>query len=639
MQQIDETVNQSKKLNLKIWAKIFKYAKKEWPLLLVILLCMLFTAFYDSSFLPLMNSTAINTLTGLNGSIIDIRLLEFNIVAYGINFPTINYYGYCIILLVAILIRAFSVFFTFFITNKIGVNIMTALRRDSYKVIQELSYSYFDKTPSGWLISRLQSDVNAIGETMSWGISRFFWSVFDLFFTLITMFTIDWRLSLIILSMTPLISVIFIYLNRVILDKHRKSRTAYSSFVKWLSECIAGVKTIKVLSIEEKVYDEQQQIVENVRDLRFKAHIPNALFNPLFNVLSAITTAIIIACGLYAFNGSIQISTLILFIGFVTSIYNPLIDFSDTFAEFMSTQANAEKLISLIETKPEIKDNEEVISKYGTLFNPKLENYEHMEGSIEFKNVSFSYIKDIEVIHNMNLKIDKGDVVAIVGETGSGKSTTVNLLCRFYEPTSGEILIDNINYKDRSLGWLRSNIGYIQQNPFIFSSSFKDNIKYGKQNATDEEIIEICKDLGLHEFIMSQKNGYDTIIKEGGSELSVGQKQLLSFARALIRNPSIMILDEATSSIDTETEQEIESTLFRFIKGRTSIIIAHRLSTIVDCNRILVMKNGVIVEDGNHVSLMKQKGYYYELYMNQFKELDISSQLDIYKSQIEDKGL
>ena len=325
--------------------------------------------------------------------------------------------------------------------------------------------------------------------------------------------------------------------------------------------------------------------------------------------------------------------------GFVGSIYNPISEFSEIISDLMATQASVEKIFSLINTKPSLVDTPEVINKYGDIFHNKTENFEKLEGNITFDHVCFSYNNGLEVIHDMNLDIKKGTSCAIVGETGSGKSTTVNLLCRFYEPTTGKILIDGVNYKERSVGWIRSNIGYVQQSPFIFKGSVKDNIKYGKHDATDEEIIDVCKKLDVHNFIMTLKDGYNTILKDSGDELSQGQKQLISFARALVRNPAILILDEATSSIDTETEAVIQKSVNKMLAGRTSIIIAHRLSTIVDCDRIIVMKDGKIIEDGNHVNLMNKKGYYYELYMNQFKELDVDSQISTYKSQIEDKKI
>ena len=635
----EENPKTKTKLNFKVWIKILKYTFKRWPLLIILLLTILITSFYDVSFIPLMNAAAINTLTELNGNFVPLNELLFQITIFGINFPLINFYGYIIILFVAILLRSIAIFFTFFITNYLEMDIMVSLRRDSFRVVQQLSFSYFDKTPSGWLIARMQNDTATIGDVLSWGIIRILWITAELIFTLITMFTVNWLLSIIILSMAQIIFVVVAYFNKIILERHRIARNAYSNFVRWLAECISGVQTIKTLAIEDRVYNEEEEITEEVRQKRLKAFIPNAFFTPIFSILSAITTAVIILVGAYIYQDVISIATLVLFIGFVGSIYNPLSQFSELFADFVATQANIEKIISLIETKPTITDTCEVIEKYGTIFNNKTENFEPIIGDIIYDHVSFSYNENIEVLHDLSLHIKQGTSLAIVGETGSGKSTTVNLLCRFYEPTKGRILIDGVDYKNRSQGWLRSNIGYVQQTPFVFQTSFKNNVKYGKLDASDEEVINACKIVGIHDFIMSFKDGYDTVLNDSGNQLSLGQKQLISFARAIIRNPSIMILDEATSSIDTETEKQIQDAMNKILKGRTSLIIAHRLSTIVECDRILVMRDGRVVEDGNHISLMKKKGYYYELYMNQFKQLNLEQQLNTYNEQIKKKGL
>jgi ATP-binding cassette subfamily B protein len=331
----------------------------------------------------------------------------------------------------------------------------------------------------------------------------------------------------------------------------------------------------------------------------------------------------------------LSVATFSLFVGFVRAVYNPIQEFSEILGELLVAHSSVEKIVSLIETKPEILDRPDVIAKYGTTFNEKKENYETMHGDIEFRHVNFSYIKGTEIIHDMNLKIQKGQSVAIVGETGSGKSTTVNLLCRFYEPTEGQLLIDGVDYRERSVSWLRSNIGYVQQTPFIFSGTISMNIRYGKLNATQEEIIQAAKTVDIYDFIMSLPKGFETELKDGGSDLSVGQKQLISFARAIVRNPALMVLDEATSSIDTETEVIIQKAIKDVLKGRTSIIIAHRLSTIVDSDRILVMKDGLIVEDGSHRDLIAKNGVYHKLYMNQFAALKVEEQIKTYATQIE----
>ena len=636
----EEEINS--KFSLSVWAKTFKYVLYKWPFLILLFIGMMFTSFYDASFIPLMNASLISCFDSgnivLNSNIFDV-ILQVKIL--GIDF-TLTFLNYIIFYIVMILLRSVAVFITFFTMNYFEMIIMTGLRRDAFGRIQELSFSYFDKTPSGWLIARLQNDAANIGDVLSNSVLRVFWILSELVFTLITMFSYSWLLSLIILATTPLIFFIVLFFQKWILKLSRIARTAYSDFVRWLAECISGNKTIKSLAIEDTIYQECNDISTDVCKKRFKTGKVNAFFNPSINILAAITTAIIIVV-FPLINISNEttssIAMMVLFLGFVGSIFNPIAQFAEIFAELISTQANVEKLFMLIDTKPELVDKPEVIEKYGDLFNNKTENFEEMKGDILIDHVSFSYKQDLEVLHDMNIHIAQGTSIAIVGETGSGKSTTVNLLCRFYEPTKGRILIDGVNYKDRSVGWLRSNIGYVQQTPFIFKGTIKDNIKYGKLNASDEEVIKAAKIVDLHNFILSLPEGYNTFLKDGGNELSQGQKQLISFARAIIRNPKILILDEATSSIDTETEHIIQSAISKVLKGRTSIMIAHRLSTIVDCDRILVMKDGKVIEDGNHKTLMEKHGYYYQLYMNQFKDLNLEEQIKTYDNQIKAKNI
>jgi len=627
------------KLNLGVWKKMFRYTLANWPLLIVLALSMLLTTFYDSSFMPLMNAAAIEAIPslgmpgGVSSMIININLI------FGISF-SVNFVGYAIIFGAGILIRSISIFVTFFVTNYFDMLINTSLRRDAFRRIQELSFSYFDRTPSGWLIARMQNDTASISDILSWGVIRIIWISFELVFTLVTMFSRDAILSLVILSTAPILIIITPLFQRVLLKAHRRARNAYSNFVRWLAECINGVKTIKTLNIEDKMYQEADEVTTNIYQKRRKAFKIHAFFMPSIMLVSSMTTALVILLATSNLNlldaeTATGVATLVLFIGFVSQIYNPIQEFSEVSSEFIATQASVEKVLSLIETKPEIVDRPEVIEKYGTLFDNKKDNFESLNGDIIFDHVSFSYIKGTEVIHDMNLHIKQGTSLAIVGETGSGKSTTANLLCRFYEPTEGRILIDNVDYKDRSVGWLRSNIGYVQQTPFVFRGTFYDNVRYGRTNATLEEVIEACKIVGVDEFIMNQKDGYLTELDDGGSQLSGGQKQLISFARALIRNPRLLILDEATSSIDTESEGIIQDAMHKILRGRTSIIIAHRLSTIVKCDRILVMSNGKVIEDGSHCELMNIKGHYYQLYMNQFRELNLETQISTYEQQIE----
>jgi len=641
MQSIEEE-KLPDKFNLGIWLRIGKYALRKWPLLLVIVLMMVITTYYDSSFVASMNKGAVDALSTISIPVADVWSTPLTVnFLFGGNM-TITYLGFLIIQVVMIVLRSLSIFWTFFLTNYIDMCIMTDLRHDTFHRVQELSFSYFDKTNSGWLIARMNNDTGSIGDVLSWDIISIFWASFDLIFTIATMFTQNWVYALIVLASVPLVAIVVPIFERALLKRWRTARNAYSRFVGWLAEAINGSKTIKTLSIEDEVALEAKDITDDIKGKRWKAGRMNSFFQPFVSLISSMMVAIVVAVGLKDIadrNSLITIGTLVIFVGFVQSIYDPLQQLSEVFSDFMASQAGAEKVGQLLDARPSIVDTPEILDKYGDCFNPKKENYEPIEGQIDFEDVVFDYGNGVEVIHPLTLHVKPGTSLAIVGETGSGKTTMVNLLCRFYEPTKGNIQVDGVNYLERSLGWLRSNIGYVQQNPFAFSSSYRENIRYGKLTATDDEIIAAAKLVGIHDFIMSQPKGYDTVLEDGGSSLSQGQKQLLSFARAIVRNPSILILDEATSSIDTETEASVQKAIQPLLKGRTSITIAHRLSTIVNSDRILVMDQGRIVEDGSHVELMNKKGAYYALYMNQFRDLSVESQISTYETQIESKNI
>lgn len=619
------------KLNLSVWKKIFRYGLKEWKLLLVCLLSTLAITFYDSSFVPVMNAGAINASKEMNGltSIFD---LQINVTfIFGIR-VSLSYLGYIMIFIAMILFRSIAIFILFYFQNIVSMKIMTNLRRDSFKKIQELPFSYFDKNSSGWLIARMQNDTSSLGDVLSWNVNQIIWSLFDLIFTLITMFSINYLFSFVVLASIPLVAIIVPLFEKEVLIRHRKARNAYSFYVGYLAETISGAKTIKTLSSEDKIEKEANEITDSIKIKRYRAHKVNGFLQPILTTISSLTIAIIISLGIsnvFSIEETTLSATIILFIGFVSSIYNPLQGLSEVFSEFMASQAGAEKLMQLLEEKVEIVDTNEVKMKYGDILHPKKENYITFKGEIEFKNVCFSYIKGNEVIHDLNLKIKEGTSLAIVGKTGSGKTTTVNLLCRFYEPTKGNIYIDGADYKEYGLGCLRSNIGYVQQNPYLFSGTILDNLRYGKKDASIDEVRQACKIVGIDEFIMSNPNGYETKLSSGGTSLSQGQRQLISFARALLRNPRILILDEATSNIDTITEKNLQDALLKIMKGRTSIVIAHRLSTIISCSRIVVFDEGKIIEDGTHKELMEQNGAYKKLYLDQFRYLNIDEQEEL----------
>ncbi|MBO5529353.1 MAG: ABC transporter ATP-binding protein [Bacilli bacterium] len=625
------------KLNFSVWVDIGRYAFRHWAILLAGVLCTVFVTFYDSSFVPVMNAGAIAAANGLSStpiSSIDELVVPVTFI-FGIHVD-FGFTSYAITLGAMILLRSLFIFLTFYTTNLLSMHIMTDLRRDCFSKIQNLSFSYFDRNSSGWLISRLQSDTSSIGDILSWSLNNVLWSVFQIIFALLTMFSIHVWMSLVVLASLPFVAFITPLFEKAILKAHRSARNAYSHYVGYLAESIDGAKTVKTLGIEDNVYEEAEEITEDVRAKRLYAGKLNAGYIPLLSLTSQVMTAVVMFVGL-AWIGdpsfAVNAALVVLFLSFVGSIYDPISSIAEVMTEFMAAQAGAEKVMGLLKEKIEIADTEEVIAKYGTVLQPKLEAYEPFKGDITYENVSFHYQTGPEVIFPLSLTIKEGTSVALVGETGSGKTTLVNLLCRFYEPTGGRILIDGKDYKERSLGWLRSNIGYVQQSPFVWNGTYFENIAYGKPGATLEEVRAAAKLVGIDDFIMDSKDGYDTYLRDGGGMLSQGQKQLISFARAILRDPRVLILDEATSSIDTETEAEVQKALNVLLKGRTSIVIAHRLSTIVNSDRILFLEHGVIVEDGNHQQLMAKKGKYHALYMTQFQQLSVGEQIDRYEKE------
>lgn len=586
------------------WRKIIKTVFKKPGYAIGLISFVVLLALLDVIY-PLLNQYAINQYFSDNPN--------FNNV-------TIFIVGY----LILALFYGFTVFGFLFFAGRIEAHTAYELRREAYLKLQHLSFSYFDQTAQGWIMARLTSDARRLSEIISWGVVDLLWGILTMIGTLIVLIYYNFTLSLIILITLPIILFITIFLNRRILKAYRNARNENSKITAALNEGFMGVKATKSLVIEDKNNQEFESVAYKYKRSSLRAVMLSALFGPIVFITCyfCVGTTLYVGATL-----AVSLPALYLFVDYTIKFFEPVMSVSNKLGEFQQAQASAERIISLIEEEPEIKDRDDVIEKYGTTFNPKYENFEELIGDIEFKNVSFKYNIGDEVLTNFNLKIPKGSNVALVGHTGSGKSTIVNLICRFYEPTEGEILIDNKNYKDRSITWLHSNLGYVLQTPQLFSGTILDNVRYGRLNATDNECIEALKIVSADSFIEKLDDKYNTNVGEGGNKLSLGEKQLISFARAIVANPKILILDEATSSIDTETENLIQHAVEIVLKGRTSFMIAHRLSTVVNADIILVMKDGKIVEQGNHSELLNKKGYYFELYKNQFVEESVEALL------------
>ena len=493
------------------------------------------------------------------------------------------------------------------------------LRRQAFKNLQRLSFSYFDKTPQGWIMARMTSDARKLSLIISWGILDFVWAALSMIFILVILYVTFIKLALIVTIVLPIMMLIAYYFRKLILKQHRQARKYNSQLTAQYNEGFQGAKTTKSLSIEEINFDEFSSTAHKLRRASVKAVISSALFSSVLLVLAYIAVATTMFQGsVYVLDTIITVGTLAMFISYVVNFFEPIMAISRILSDFQNAQASAERIVGLIETEPELLDTKEVEEIYGTLFVDHKENWEDLKGDVEFKDVTFYYKDNENILTNFNLKVKAGMSVALVGHTGSGKTTLVNLLSRFYEPKSGEILIDGKDYRKRSIHWLHKRLGYVLQSPHLFSTTVMENIRYGRLDATDEEVIYAAKMVGVDTFVQKLEKGYETSVGEGGNLLSVGQKQLISFARAVLADPRILILDEATSSIDSESELVIQEATEMLLSDRTSFIVAHRLSTIVNSDLIVMLEMGEIIEMGTHEELLEKRGAYFELYRNQF---------------------
>ena len=589
-----------KRFDWELWKNLFQYVKPYKKLLIILGVVMIGVAGIDAIF-PLMNKYAIDnfvvpeTVEGLP---------RFGLI-YGI----------------LVIVQSLNVGLFIGLAGKVEMGICYDIRKFGFKRLQELSLSYYDKKAVGWLMARMTSDIRKLGQTIAWGMVDMVWGLSMMVAIMGIMFTLNFKLALITLSVIPILIVLSLFFQKKILKAYRNVRKINSKITGSFNEGIMGARTTKTLVREEKNLDEFDQLTGRMKRSSVRAAIFSALFLPIVLTLSSIGTGLALwAGGSGVVAGTITYGTLVAFLSYTVRFFEPVREMARVFAELQSAQASAERVLSMINTEPEIQDVEEIIKIYGDQFKPRQENWPEIDGEIIFDDVSFSYKEGERVLENFDLQIDPGETVALVGETGSGKSTIVNLACRFYEPTGGNIMIDGVDYRERSQLWLQSNIGYVLQSPHLFSGTIKENIEYGKLGASEMEIINAAKLVNAHQFITKQPDGYDTEVGESGDTLSTGEKQLISFARAVLADPRIFVLDEATSSIDTEMEQIIQQAIDQLLEGRTNIIIAHRLSTIRSADRIICLRDGKIIEMGTHRQLLAQKGYYYSLYTTQFRQ-------------------
>ena len=526
---------------------------------------------------------------------------------------------YIVLYFAAIVLAALANYAAALMGTRIEVSVDKDLRNEAFAHMQTLSFSYFNQNSVGYIHSRVMSDTGRIGQLVSWTVLGSIWQLGYVIGAVVVMFAINARLALLVVAVLPLAVLFYAIFQGRLTRVNREIRELNSQITGDFNEGITGARTVKTLVIENTM---ARAFVSDTAQMRRKA-VQGARLRGFFavtmNLASSLALALVLWKGGYI--ARTQIGTFSLFMSYAQGMMEPVRWIVDAISDLITTQVNIERLTRLLETEPDVKDSDEVTAIYGDSFEPKKENWEELHGDIAFEDVSFRYPDgDETILEHFNLKIPFGTNVAIVGETGAGKSTLANLICRFYEPTAGRVLIDGRDARERSQLWLHAAIGYVLQTPHLFSGSVRDNLLYGKPDATDADIDRALALVSAKSVIEKLEKGLDTDVGEGGDMLSTGEKQLLSFARAILAAPKILVLDEATASVDTITEQKIQAAIDTIIRGRTSIVIAHRLSTVKNADVILVVRDGKIVEQGRHEELMRLRGHYYRLYTRQYED-------------------
>jgi ATP-binding cassette, subfamily B, bacterial len=585
------------KLELALWRRIIALARPHYRALVWLMLFAVLIALLDT-FLPIINGKIIDlakdALTAPDAGPLKERLWLWA----GLFLAFVIAFSACIWVFIVL-------------AGLITARVSYDLRSIAFAHLQRLSFSFFDRKAVGWLMARLTSDVSTLSQVMGWALLDIMWGVTVVLLSAVAMFILNWKLALIVLLIVPPLALISWYFQRRLLRTNRALKKVNSLSTASFNEAIQGVRTSKSMSREHRNSLEFAQLTGEQYAHAFQAGLLSAVYVPLVTTVCAAAVALALwRGGIDVTGGKISFGTLVTFLQYAQFLAFPIQQLAQTITQVLGAQASAERVVGLLDTTPDIADGPDT----------RHDNLPARIDEVRFENVSFGYLPGQTVLRDFSLTIPSGMSVALVGPTGGGKSTIVSLACRFYQPTSGRILVNGIDYRTLPLQYLQSRLGMVLQQPHLFSGTIRDNIRYGRLDATDAEVEHAARLAGAHDFIATFKDVYDTRVGEGGNRLSTGQKQLISLARAIIANPAIFVMDEATSSVDTATERAIQNAVDRMLRGRISFVIAHRLSTIRRADLILVISGGRVIEQGSHHDLLAQRGKYFELYTNQFTQ-------------------